>query len=79
MVERLQIRALAFNIKATYGTDAAKWPKDVRQDLSFQEETKTGYVTMCNRLATEYNANSKKLNKSLFKDWNLPDQVPLCT
>lgn len=33
----------------------------------------------CRDLATKYNANSEKMNKSIFKGWSLPDTLDMKT
>jgi len=65
------------NLKETYGEDASKYPKDVRSDLSFQQQTLEGYLLQYQKIASEFNSNSKKLNRELFKAKELPYQLPL--
>ncbi len=33
----------------------------------------------CRDLVTKYNANSEKMNKTIFKDWSLPNTLDLAT
>jgi len=33
----------------------------------------------CRDLVTKYNANSEKMNKSIFKGWSLPDSLTITT
>lgn len=40
----------------------------VRMELAAMQQT-------CRTLAEQYNANSQKLNKGLFKDWSLPETL----
>lgn len=65
------------NLKETYGEDASKYPKDVRNDLSFQQQTLEGYLLQYQKIVTEFNSNSQKLNRELFKSKDLPYQLPL--
>ena len=37
----------------------------------------TAIQQTCRELATEYNANSEKINKSIFKGWSLPDTLSI--
>jgi len=64
-------------LKETYGEDASKYPKDVRNDLSFQQQTLEGYLIQYQKIVSEFNSNSKKLNRELFKSKELPYQLPL--
>lgn len=75
---RAQDQAIA-TLTVTYGEDALKWPKDVRERYAFINETKQGYITQYNRLAGDYNAQSRKLNRNLFRDKGLPHEIPLWT
>jgi len=65
------------NLKETYGEDASKYTKDVRSDLSFQQQNLEGYLLQYQKIVSEYNSNSKKLNRELFKSKELPYQLPL--
>ena len=65
------------NLKETYGEDASKYTKDVRSDLSFQQQTLEGYLLQYQKIVSEFNSNSKKLNRELFKAKELPYQLPL--
>jgi len=65
------------NLQETYGEDASKYPKDVRNDLSFQQQTLEGYLLQYQKIVSEFNSNSKKLNRELFKAKELPYQLPL--
>lgn len=37
----------------------------------------TAIQQTCRDLATKYNANSEKMNKSIFKGWSLPDNLSM--
>ena len=65
------------NLKETYGEDASKYPKDVRNDLSFQQQNLEGYLIQYQKIVSEFNSNSKKLNRELFKAKDLPYQLPM--
>lgn len=52
--------------EATDSGDKAK----LRTELSAIRAT-------CRKLATQYNANSEKMNKQVFKGWSLPDRLPM--
>ena len=40
----------------------------IRTELGAMQQT-------CRELATKYNANSQKMNKSIFKGWDLPNRL----
>jgi len=63
--------------KETYGEDASKYTKDVRNDLSFQQQNLEGYLLQYQKIVSEFNSNSQKLNRELFKSKELPYQLPL--
>jgi hypothetical protein len=42
----------------------------IRIELAAMQQT-------CRDLATKYNANSEKMNKSIFKGWELPDTLQI--
>ena len=42
----------------------------IRTEVAAMQQT-------CRKLATKYNANSEKMNKSIFKGWALPDTLSL--
>lgn len=63
-------------LKETYGADAAIWPKDVRSELAHLTQTLDGHKMQYERLVSEYNANSSKINRSLFKGTSLPSELP---
>lgn len=64
-------------LKDLYGEDATKWPEDVRKDYAHMKETIEGLQMQYNNLVSQYNSNSEKLNRKLFKDKNLPYELPL--
>jgi len=63
-------------LKDTYGIDATKWPKDVRGDYSNLQQTIEGYKMMYQKVVQEYNSDSQKLNRNLFKAKSLPYMLP---
>jgi len=63
-------------LKDTYGEDATKWPKDVRGDYSNLQQNIEGYKMMYQKIVQEYNADSQKLNRNLFKSKSLPYMLP---
>jgi len=63
-------------LKDTYGEDATKWPKDVRSDYSNLQQNIEGYKMMYQKIVQEYNADSQKLNRNLFKSKSLPYMLP---
>lgn len=63
-------------IKETYG-DPSTWTKDVRENYNFQQQNINGYMMQYQSLVKEYNSDSSKMNKNLFKDKNLPSELPL--
>lgn len=65
------------SIKDMYGNDATKWTKDIRQDAEFTQQTIDGQIMQYQRIVSDYNSNSKKLNRNLFKDKGLPYELPL--
>lgn len=65
------------DLRKTYGEDAKAWPKDVRDNASFIQQTIDGLNMQYQNIAARYNADSKKLNRNLFKDKDLPYQLPL--
>lgn len=60
-------------LKAEYGgKPRPEWDRAGKDRLAFLEDTRNGYVMNHNRLVADYNANSMKLNRRLFKDRGLP-------
>lgn len=64
------------HIKDTYG-EPTTWPKDVRAQYDNYNQTLEGLKMQYNRTVSDYNSNSTKLNRNLFKDKNLPSELPL--
>ncbi|WCK57280.1 hypothetical protein PP175_29255 (plasmid) [Aneurinibacillus sp. Ricciae_BoGa-3] len=64
------------DLKATYGVPTT-WTKDVRDQQAFLQQNLDGYMMQYQSLVKEYNADSSKLNRNLFKDKNLPAELPL--
>lgn len=56
----------------TYGSDASKYPRDVRQDLASAAQEIAGTKAAFNRLASEYNANLAKINYRFCNVGDLP-------
>lgn len=65
------------NIKKIYGEDSSKWTKDIRNELAFQQQTLEGFQMQYQKIVSEYNSNSQKLNRNLFKAKELPYELPL--
>lgn len=63
-------------IKETYG-ESTSWPEDIRDEYNFQNQTIEGYKQQYQRTVSDYNSNASKLNRNLFKDKNLPSELPL--
>lgn len=63
-------------LKETYGSPDS-WTKDVREQFNFLNQTLEGYKQQYNRTVSDYNSDSSKLNRTLFKDKNLPAELPL--
>lgn len=63
-------------LKEDYG-DPVDWTKDVRDDANFLKQSLEGYKMQYQSLVKQYNSDSSKLNRNLFKDKGLPDELPL--
>lgn len=63
-------------LQTTFGEDVSKWPKDTREEYYFKNQTLDGYKMQYARIVADYNADSKKFNRSLFKAKELPYQLP---
>lgn len=63
-------------IKDMYG-DPANWTESIRKEYNFNKQTRDGILMQYQAIVKTYNANSEKLNRNLFKDKNLPYQLPL--
>jgi len=64
------------DFKETYGEDATKWPKDVRTEYNRLKSNIDDYKLMYGKAVADYNSKSKQLTRNLFKDSNLPYQLP---
>lgn len=64
------------NLKATYG-DPKTWTKDIREEHAFLQQNLEGYKMQYQSIVKQYNSDSSKLNRNLFKDKNLPAELPL--
>jgi gas vesicle protein len=63
-------------LKDTYG-EASTWTEDIRDEYNFQAQTLESYKQQYQRTVSDYNSNASKLNRNLFKDKNLPEELPL--
>lgn len=63
-------------VKDMYG-DPATWTESVRKEYNFNKQTRDGILMQYQSIVKTYNANSEKLNRNLFKDKNLPYQLPM--
>ena len=62
-------RAQVVQFKGLFETEEDKDERSrLRIDMAAQQHS-------CRVLATKYNANSQKMNKSIFKGWTLPDTL----
>ena len=64
------------NLKNTYG-EPNTWTKDIRDQQQHFQENLDGHNMMYQSIVKEYNSNSSKINRKLFKDKNLPSELPL--
>lgn len=64
-------------LKADLGDDRTKWNREDRAQLNTYQQAMVGNKTERNRLAAEYNAKSKMLNREIFKGDGLPYQFPM--
>lgn len=63
-------------LKQTFG-EPTKWDKDTKAQYNLLLQNVDGYKMQYNRIVSDYNADSKKLNRDLFKDRSLPYELPL--
>lgn len=63
-------------LKDTYG-EPSTWTKDIRYDYTFLNQSLEGYKQQYQRTVSDYNSDASKLNRNLFKDKNLPSELPL--
>jgi uncharacterized protein YggE len=64
------------DLKAMYG-DPSTWSKDIREEYNYLRQNLDGYLMQYQSIVKEYNSNSSKINRNLFKDKNLPSELPL--
>jgi hypothetical protein len=64
------------DLKDWYG-EADTWTKDMREEYAFLNQTMEGYKMQYQSIVKDYNSNSSKLNRNLFKDSDLPAELPL--
>ena len=62
------------NLKDTYG-EPSTWNEETQKENQHLQENKDGYLLMYQKIVSEYNADSAKLNRKLFKDKNLPAEL----
>jgi len=65
------------SLKETFGEDTSKWSKDTRQEYYHIKQTIDGYKMQYESIVSRYNADSQKFNRNLFKDKDLPYELPL--
>lgn len=63
-------------LKETYGEPTA-WTEDIRKEHSHLKENIAGFEMQYQSLVKQYNSDSSKLNRNLFKDNELPSELPL--
>jgi hypothetical protein len=61
------------SIAETYGKDATKWPRDVRETLAQSSTELAGIKSSFNSLAAEYNAQMAKINWRFCNIGDLPE------
>lgn len=59
-------------LRALYGSAAAKWPRDVREEWALQASEVAGVIASYNTLAADYNAQMAKLNWRFTNVGGLP-------
>lgn len=64
--------ARAGQLKILYGPNAAKWPRDVREEWSLQASEVAGVIASYNTLAADYNAQMAKWNWRFTNIGGLP-------
>ncbi|MFC8686049.1 hypothetical protein [Brevibacillus porteri] len=64
-------------LKEVYGEDTSTWDKEATEQLNLALQNIDGYAMQYQRIVAEYNADSKKLNRNLFKDKELPYELPI--
>jgi hypothetical protein len=64
------------DLKEMYG-DPSTWSEDIREEYNHLKQNLDGYLMQYQSIVKEYNSNSSKINRNLFKDKNLPSELPL--
>ncbi|WP_242289177.1 MULTISPECIES: hypothetical protein [unclassified Bacillus cereus group] len=64
------------DIESLYG-EPNTWTKDIRSKHSFLQQNIDGYLMQYQSIVKDYNSNSSKVNRNLFKDKNLPSELPV--
>jgi hypothetical protein len=59
-----------------YGTNRAKWPRDVRQDYALSRQEVAGLKAIFNNLAAEYNAKMVEFNYAFCNTGQMPRGLP---
>jgi hypothetical protein len=67
------------SMRADYGKDVGKWPRDVREQNAIWQSELAGVKASYNMLAAEYNANMAKINWAFTNVGTLPAgaEIPL--
>ena len=60
------------DLEKTYGADAAKWPRDVREDQSLLRSEARGIAASYNNLAADYNSEMSKWHTRFVNVGRLP-------
>lgn len=63
-------------LKETHG-EPKEFPEDIRKELADLNENIAGFEKQYQSIVKQYNSDSSKLNRNLFKDDNLPAELPL--
>lgn len=63
-------------LKNMYG-EPTEWSDGIREDYNFLNQTMEGHKQQYQRIISDYNSNASKLNRNLFKDSDLPSELPL--
>lgn len=77
------IEARTVLTRTTYGTDATKWPRDVREVVAQDQDAEVAMKLSFNKMAAEYNAAMSDKTKAFMnigefpKGWPENERVPL--
>ena len=64
----IQAKMQIDDLKSTYGTNAANWTQDVREENFRLSSIKTGLINQESNLIDDYNARAKMANRAIFQD-----------